>query len=353
MEKTFGNFLKEKRKENNLTQKQLAKELFVSESAVSKWEKDIAHPDITLLPKLSELLGVSEHELITASIDRQTREEKYQAKKWRAFSFSWSLFFYIAYIVALIPCFICDLAINKRLSWFWIVLSALLLAFTFTNLPKLIKKQKLIFLPLASFLALCLLLATCAVYNARGGWFWVAIVSVLLGLSVIFVPTYISKLQVFSKIKKYNDYISVGVVFVLLNILLIVCNIYSVKNDYTNNTYWYFNIALPFVAIVYSFLNLLLSIKFIKINRFLKTSLILMLIDLFIYLPPVFIKPKKPFNQEFIKELNVFKANFSCWKASVSLENNIHCIIFLTMLGFALLFFTIGLTRYFIKRKKA
>ena len=103
MEYTFGEFLKKKRQEKNLTQKELSKLLVVSESAVSKWEKDVAHPDITLLPKLSSILGVSEHELITASIDNKSREEKVQAKKWRVFSFSWSLFFYIAYSVTLVP----------------------------------------------------------------------------------------------------------------------------------------------------------------------------------------------------------------------------------------------------------
>ncbi len=39
--------------------KELAKALFVSESAISKWEKGVSYPDITLLPKLSKILGVS------------------------------------------------------------------------------------------------------------------------------------------------------------------------------------------------------------------------------------------------------------------------------------------------------
>ena len=51
METNFGEFLKTKRQEKNLTQKELANLVFVSESAVSKWERNIAHPDITLLPK--------------------------------------------------------------------------------------------------------------------------------------------------------------------------------------------------------------------------------------------------------------------------------------------------------------
>lgn len=39
MENNFSEFLKQKRQEKKLTQKDLAKSLFVSESAISKWEK--------------------------------------------------------------------------------------------------------------------------------------------------------------------------------------------------------------------------------------------------------------------------------------------------------------------------
>ena len=111
MSMSFGEFLKLKRLEKKLTQKELANLVFVSESAVSKWERNIAHPDISLLPKLSNILGVSEHELITACVDTEARKEKLQAKKWRTLSMTWDMFFGISYILALIPCFICNLAI--------------------------------------------------------------------------------------------------------------------------------------------------------------------------------------------------------------------------------------------------
>jgi len=349
MEKNFGEFLKQKRQDKNLTQKDLAKSLFVSESAVSKWEKNIAHPDITLLPKLAELLNVTEHELITASIDEKSREEKSQAKKWRTLSFSWSLFWIISYIVALIPCFICNLAINKGLTWFWIVVSALILAFTFTNLPKHIKKHKLILIPLSMFLALTLLLGVCCIYS-NGNWFWITILSIILGLIIIFTPIYISKLKVFEKIRKYNDYISIAVAFVFLNILLGACNIYSVAFNYTQNANWYFSIALPIIIPIYLYLNLLISIKFLKINKFYKTSLILTLITLFIYIPPLFIKVNNPSAQKELGSLNIFKANFANWTPEVFLENNIHCIIACTLLGLSLIFLLVGIIRH-LKRK--
>ncbi len=350
MSNSFGAFLKSKRQEKNLTQKQLAKLLIVSESAVSKWEKDVAHPDITLLPKLSEILGVSEHELITSSIDEKSREEKVQAKKWRTLSFSWSLFFYIAYALALIPCFICDLAINKGLTWFWIVLSALILAFTFTNLPKHIKKHKLIFIPLSMYLALTLLLGVCCIYT-KGNWFGVASLSVLFGLIIIFMPIYISRYKIFEKVKKYTDFVSVGIDFVALNMLLIVIDIFSVTNKYANN-HWFFKIAFPITLVSYLFLNILMAVRFLKINKLLKTSIILTLINS-LYLVPPCLKFKNPELQRNLShDMNIFKADFSRWIPEVTLDQNIHAIVALTLLGLAITFLIGGLLLYF-KRKKS
>lgn len=343
MENTFGKFLKEKRQEKKLTQKELAKLLIISESAVSKWEKDVAHPDITLLPKLAEILGVTEHELITASIDRKSREEKVQAKKWRALSSSWTLFFYISYIVSLIPCFICNLAIDRTLSWFWIVLSALVLAYTFTNLPKFIKKYKLIFIPFSMYIALCILLAVCCVYT-HGDWFWIASISVLFGLVVIFMPIYISKYKIFTRIKRYNDFVSIGIDFVILNVLFIVINNYTANNGFTTSP-WYLTVALPISLVVYVVLNILLSVRFLKVNKLLKTSIILLLINVFVYIIPMNIKINNSYVQYEIDSLNIFKADFSNWSIEQTLERNIHCIIFLSILGLGLVFGVIGLIK--------
>ena len=343
----FGEFLKQRRQEKNLTQKQLSNLLFVSESTISKWEKDVAHPDITLLPKLSEILGVTEHELITACIDNKTREEKNQAKKWRTLSFTWSLFFCISYVVALIPCFICNLAIDKTLSWFWIVLSALISAFTFTNLPKHIKKLKLVFIPLSQYLALVLLLGVCCIYT-KGDWFFVPTISVLLGLIIIFAPIYIAKYEVFSKIKKYNDFISILIDFIALNILLIVINAYTLKGGYASK-WWYFSLALPIVVGVYLVLNIIMSVRFLKTNRFLKTSIILLLTNAFLYLPPLFIKVKNSALQVVLDDVNIFKANLLSWKVNETIEQNIHLVISLTLLLLALVFLVVGLS---CKRKK-
>lgn len=54
----IGEKIKEKRKELNLTQEYLAKELNISRQAVSKWEKGLSEPSMDNLVKLSEIFGV-------------------------------------------------------------------------------------------------------------------------------------------------------------------------------------------------------------------------------------------------------------------------------------------------------
>ncbi len=55
---TLGMLIKEKRKEKKITQKQLALQLNVTETAVSKWERGINYPDIEILTPLSAALGI-------------------------------------------------------------------------------------------------------------------------------------------------------------------------------------------------------------------------------------------------------------------------------------------------------
>lgn len=60
----LGSFLSQLRKEKGWTQKDLAEKLYVSDKAVSKWERGLSVPDVSLLMPLSELLDVSVTELL-------------------------------------------------------------------------------------------------------------------------------------------------------------------------------------------------------------------------------------------------------------------------------------------------
>lgn len=60
----IGKFILNMRKEKNLTQKELGDKLFVTDKAVSKWERGVSLPDITMLNKLSKILGVSVNDIL-------------------------------------------------------------------------------------------------------------------------------------------------------------------------------------------------------------------------------------------------------------------------------------------------
>ena len=61
--------ISEYRKKKNLKQDELAEKLGVSPQAVSKWENDLSCPDISLLPSLSNILGISIDELVQGKKD--------------------------------------------------------------------------------------------------------------------------------------------------------------------------------------------------------------------------------------------------------------------------------------------
>lgn len=62
--KAFGEFLAAQRKAKGYTQKELAEKLFVSDKAVSKWERALSLPDVSLLIPLADILNVSVTELL-------------------------------------------------------------------------------------------------------------------------------------------------------------------------------------------------------------------------------------------------------------------------------------------------
>ena len=76
---TIGKRISENRKAKNIKQDELAEMLLVSPQAVSKWENNISCPDISLLPKLAEILGISVDELLSGKKEPETKfvpEEK-------------------------------------------------------------------------------------------------------------------------------------------------------------------------------------------------------------------------------------------------------------------------------------
>jgi len=258
--KTFAAFIKLKRTEKNLSQKELAEKLFVTESAISKWERGITYPDITLISDICNILDISEHEFITASTDTTARTFEHEAKSFRIIRTIWFLVPTISYIVTLLTCFICNLAVNHTLSWFFIVLSALICAYSFIPTFSIVfKTNKLLIFTLTSYLSICLLLLTCGIYTNSLFWVPVACIGTLMGYIQLFIPMLLAK----TKISRYKFIISFTLTFILTVLILIIVNAWQpfmLKSAIMIALYGY----LPVIICTY-----LCSFKF---DAFLKTS---------------------------------------------------------------------------------
>ncbi len=73
---TFGKIIKELRRKADMTQEGLAEALNISAQAISRWENDLAMPDISLLPVLANLFDVTTDYLLGVDITR--KEERIQ-----------------------------------------------------------------------------------------------------------------------------------------------------------------------------------------------------------------------------------------------------------------------------------
>ena len=64
-----GNLIFAIRKEKGLTQKQLADAMNISDKTVSKWERGLGCPDVSLLTELSDTLGVNIEKILTGDLN--------------------------------------------------------------------------------------------------------------------------------------------------------------------------------------------------------------------------------------------------------------------------------------------
>ena len=70
-----GRLIAEARKEQGITQKELSQALHVSAQAVSKWERGLNFPDLSLLEPLGEQLGLTVSELLAGARGEEPGEE--------------------------------------------------------------------------------------------------------------------------------------------------------------------------------------------------------------------------------------------------------------------------------------
>ena len=73
---TFGSFIAKLRRERKMTQQELAEQLHVTDRAVSKWERGLSYPDVTLLEPLALALDIGVEMLLTGQTAEAAPKEQ-------------------------------------------------------------------------------------------------------------------------------------------------------------------------------------------------------------------------------------------------------------------------------------
>jgi len=323
--KTFGSFIKAKRTEKNYSQKDLAEMLFVTEGAVSKWERGISYPDITLISDICRALEISEHELITASTDMDTRKMKQEARKFRAIRSTWIRVPTISYAAAILICFMCNLAVNHTLSWFFIVLTALLCAYTFVpTVTWLFESNKLLAFSVSTYLSVCLLLFACAVYTNGLSWFLTTCIGVLMGYVLLFGPVLLSN----SAYSRYKLVICFALTFALTVLMMLHIRIWQP-----------FPLGRAILMVAYGFAPVILSayICTLHFDAFFKAGICTVLNAGAFYCANLVITAL------FGPPDDHYQVDFHNWEACIN--GNIHLIMLVSLLLLSAVFIGIGIFR--------
>ncbi len=126
----FGIFLSSIRREKGITARQLAAELLISEKTLELWESGRRYPELTVLPRIAEILGVTPVELINGERNPKgyvsspeeealVRDMISYAERVTTYKTSGMTFVAISVllIVGVLTCFLVNFLIERSLSW--------------------------------------------------------------------------------------------------------------------------------------------------------------------------------------------------------------------------------------------
>lgn len=135
----IGAFIAACRKEQQLTQAQLAEKLNITDRAVSKWETGKSMPDSSIMMELCGILGIKVNELLSGeridmdSYEQNAEENLITLKKKNENNIRKNVLIFMIYsiilLLGIIICSICDIAVTGELTWSSITLCSIIFAY--------------------------------------------------------------------------------------------------------------------------------------------------------------------------------------------------------------------------------
>lgn len=245
------------------------------DGACSGSSKQVVEEHLSECPKCAKMLEKMKDSLIDDEIIKEKDQviEK-QAKFFKRKSALAGTIVGSIFAIPILICLIVDIAAGSGLSWFFIVLSAMLIPTSLFVVPLMSSKNKM-FNTMVSFTAsVILLLGICCIFDG-GNWFPVAASAVLFGLTVCFSPFIVCRRPVDKFLKNFKG-ITAMAACTITYIIMMVC--IGIVTDAPNYFAYAFGISAPCLVIIWI---LFLIIRYLHVNGFLKAAISIGIISLF------------------------------------------------------------------------
>lgn len=233
--------------------------------------------------------------------------------------------------IPILVCLIVNLAVGHALSWFFIVLTSLMVFASLTVVPLVVEKQRGLAALFSFTVSLLLLLLTCAIYT-HGHWFLLVATSVVFGLSVVFMPYVAYALPLSGFWKNNKGLLILGTDTVLFTTMMLCIGFYS-----NVRTYW--NYMPPLVLFNAGFIWIVFLVcRYLKTNKFVRAGISSIITGAYIYsadnIINLILEERRPWP----------KMNLIIW-SSGTVDGNIKCTILFGGILIGVICIVIGIKR--------
>lgn len=244
-------------------------------------------------------------------------------------------------LIPILVCLIVNLATGHALDWFFIVFTSLMLFASITVVPLVVEKRKALW-TLGSFTtSLMLLLLSCCLYS-NSNWFFVAAISILFGLSIVFLPYIVYQLPLNGFFSKNKGLLVMTVDTLLFYLLIFTCGVYANSAAYWNTAFSIATVSGLFPWIVF------FIIRYFHVNPFIKSGLCVITSGIFIAL----LNDVIHWILEGVFHISLLNANLLVWNTDNLLNANLYLLSLLSTLFIGIILIIVGVIRNFTAKAK-
>ena len=178
--------------------------------------------------------------------------------------------------IPILVCLIVNLAVGHALSWFFIVLTSLLIVASLIVVPLVVEKKRGLCTLFSFTISLLLLLLTCALYT-HGDWFMPAASSVVFGLSVVFTPYIAYTLPLPDICKNNKGLLILGTDTIFFTNMMLCIGFYN-----NVRAYWHYMPPLALFNVGFIWIVFLVC-RYLKTNKFIRAGISSIITGAYIY----------------------------------------------------------------------